>query len=76
MRTTLKITLISLMMLVFTSPVFAVGNHNVRWYVKKDGKYVKPHRQTNPNKTQRDNWSAKDSTNFTTGKKGTKKASH
>lgn len=56
-----------------TSNAYAVGTHSTRGYMKKDGSYVKPHRQTNPNKTERDNWSAKGNTNFSTGKKGTKK---
>ncbi len=48
------------------------GAHSVRGYVRKDGKYVAPHRQTNPNKTKRDNWSTKGNTNPDTGKPGTK----
>lgn len=49
------------------------GSHSVRGYTKKNGTYVKPHRQTNPNTTKRDNWSTKGNTNPATGKRGTKK---
>lgn len=48
------------------------GSHSVRGYVKKNGTYVAPHRQTNPNRTQRDNWSTKGNVNPYTGKPGTK----
>lgn len=57
-------------------PAYATGTHQTRSYVKKDGTYVKPHKQTNPNKTQRDNWGTKGNMNLSTGKKGTKKAQH
>ena len=50
------------------------GAHGVKGYVKKNGTYVKPHRQTNPNPTQRDNWSSKPNVNPDNGKKGTKEA--
>lgn len=50
------------------------GSHSVKGYVKKDGTYVQPHRATNPNYTQRDNWSSKPNVNPNTGKPGTKEA--
>lgn len=50
------------------------GSHAVRGHVKKDGTYVQPHRATNPNQTQRDNWSSKPNVNPYTGKPGTKDA--
>ena len=50
------------------------GSHSVKGHVKKDGTYVQPHRATNPNNTQRDNWSSKPNTNPYTGKPGTKEA--
>jgi hypothetical protein len=56
----------------FSLGVLATPSHNVRGYTKKDGTYVKGHRATNPNKTQRDNWSSKPNANPYTGKKGTK----
>lgn len=48
------------------------GNHSVRGHVKSDGTYVSPHYATNPNNTQRDNWSSKPNVNPYTGKEGVK----
>lgn len=48
------------------------GSHSVKGYTKSNGTYVAPHRQTNSNNTQRDNWSSKGNTNPDTGKAGTK----
>lgn len=48
------------------------GSHSVKGYTKKDGTYVAPHKQTNPNGTKRDNWSTKGNVNPYTGKPGTK----
>jgi len=51
----------------------ASGDSNsVRGYTKKDGTYVAPHQRTNPNGTQRDNWSSKPNYNPYTGKEGKK----
>jgi hypothetical protein len=50
------------------------GSHGVRGYVKKDGTYVAPHKKTNANGTQTDNWSSKPNMNPYTGKKGFKEA--
>jgi hypothetical protein len=66
-----KILLLNLL-LTLSFPVYSVGNHRVKGYTKKDGTYVQSHRQTNPNKTQRDNWSSKPNTNPYTGKDGTR----
>ena len=52
------------------------SSHQVSGQTTKNGAYVKPHRQTNPDKTQRNNWSTKGNVNPYTGKKGTKKATH
>jgi hypothetical protein len=68
----MKVALVFLLSVALSFPVFAVGNHSVRGYVKKNGMYVPPHRQTNPNRTQRDNWSSKGNTNPYTGKAGRK----
>ena len=63
---------------LMNSPVFAKkqssggGSHSVKGYVKKDGTYVQPHHSTNPNQTQRDNWSSKPNSNPYTGKPGRK----
>jgi len=62
------------------TPVFAKkqssggGSHSVKGHVKKNGTYVHPHRATNPNQTQRDNWSSKPNVNPYTSKPGTKEA--
>lgn len=71
---------IGLVLGLSNSPVFAKkqssggGSHSVKGHVKKDGTYVQPHRATNPNHTQRDNWSSKPNVNPNTGKPGTKEA--
>lgn len=57
--------------LLAASPV-ATAQTRVRGYTRKDGTVVQPHRRTNPNSTERDNWSSKPNTNPDTGKKGTK----
>ncbi len=48
------------------------GSHAVRGHVRKDGTYVQPHRVTNQNRTQRDNWSSKPNVNPYNGKPGSK----
>jgi hypothetical protein len=48
------------------------GSHRVSGYVTKNGTYVAPHMQTNPNSTRGDNWSTKGNTNPYTGQPGTK----
>lgn len=61
-----------LILLIFAVPVNATSSHRVRGYVKRNGTYVAPHRQTNSNRTQRDNWSSVPNTNPYTGKRGSK----
>lgn len=46
------------------------NHHYVKGYHRKDGTYVKGHYRTNPNSTNRDNYSTKPNTNPWTGKKG------
>ena len=58
--------------LVASSALLATPSHGVKGHIKKNGTYVAPQRQTNPNKTQRDNYSAKGNVNPYTGKVGTK----
>jgi hypothetical protein len=62
----------SLILITVSTSSFAVGSHRVRGYTKINGTYVPPHRQTNPNKTQRDNYSSRPNINPYTGKRGTK----
>ena len=54
----------------------AGASHSVNGYTKKNGTYVQPHKSTNPNQTQRDNWSSKPNVNPYNGRQGTKEASH
>lgn len=50
-----------------------VGNHYVRGYVRSDGKFVQPHRRTNPDRSFWNNWSSKGNVNPYTGRLGTKR---
>lgn len=51
-------------------------SHAVRGYTTKRGTYVAPHRQTNADHTQRNNYSTKNNVNPSNGKTGTKYATH
>jgi hypothetical protein len=78
----MKLLVVSMLIALglIATPVFAKrtgaggGSHAVKGHVKKDGTYVQPHHATNPNHTQRDNWSTKPNVNPYTGKTGTKEA--
>jgi len=48
------------------------GYHYVSPHATKNGTYVSPHYQTNPNDTKGDNWSTRGNVNPFTGKPGTK----
>ena len=52
------------------------SSHSVRGYTTKRGTYVAPHRQSNADHTQHNNWSTKGNTNPVTGRAGTKPATH
>ena len=52
------------------------SSHAVKGYTTKRGTYVAPHRQSNGDGTQRNNWSTKGNTNPSTGRAGTKTARH
>ena len=52
------------------------SSHAVRGYTKKNGTYVAPHRQTNPDHTQTNNYSTRGNVNPYTGKAGTRTATH
>src|SRR5262245_15268165 len=47
-------------------------SHTVRGYARKDGTYVAPHRQSNPDKNFNNNWSTNPNTNPYTGKQGSR----
>ena len=48
------------------------NSHGVQGYVTSSGTYVQPHQQTNPNSTQRDNYSTTGNVNPYTGVVGTR----
>jgi hypothetical protein len=50
------------------------SSHAVRGYTTQRGTHVAPHRQTNPDPTQRNNYSTKGNVNPWTGKAGTRNA--
>ncbi len=52
------------------------SSHSVRGYTTKRGTYVAPHRQTSSDHTQLNNYSTKGNYNSSTGKTGTKYATH
>lgn len=62
----------ALALAIAAGPALAKPSHAVKGYVKKNGTVVAPTRATDPNKTQRDNFSSKGNVNPTTGKEGTK----
>lgn len=58
------------LVLAWISPAYA-ASHRVGGYVKRNGAYVAPHRQTNPNRSRLDNYSTRGNVNPYTGKAGT-----
>jgi hypothetical protein len=58
------------LMLSFAGSCFA--SKQVNGYTKRDGTYVAPHHRSDPNRTQRDNYSSKPNVNPYNGKRGTK----
>jgi hypothetical protein len=58
-------------LLAFAGTTLAAGSHNVRGHVRKDGTYVQPHKQTNPDRSRTNNWSSQGNLNPYTGKEGT-----
>ncbi len=49
---------------------YAASSHSVKGYTKKDGTYVQPHKQTNPDQLRRNNYSSEGNFNPYTGKQG------
>ena len=76
----MKIKILSFLVLALSTAVVSAknssgssgGSHQIRGHVKKDGTYIPPHHATNPNNTQRDNWTSKPNVNPYTGKEGAK----
>lgn len=48
------------------------GSHTTRGYTTQSGTYVAPHRATNPNNTQMDNYGTRGNVNPYTGQIGTR----
>jgi hypothetical protein len=57
--------------LAVATPAFAQSSHYVRGHVTKNGTYVAPHYQTNPDSSVLNNWSTRGNYNPYTGKAGT-----
>ena len=66
------ILILAVLALSSLAPASNPPGHSVRSYVRRNGTYVAPSHATNPNRTQRDNYSARGNTNPYTGKTGTK----
>lgn len=62
----------ALILEAFAGGASNLNYHTVRGHTTKNGTYVAPHYQTNPNGTKTDNWSTKGNANPFTGKPGTK----
>lgn len=67
----LKKTCLVMGLMSLAVPAFAQSSHHVRGYTRRDGTYVAPHMQSNPNGTKLDNWSTRGNVNPYTGKRGT-----
>ena len=65
-------TVVLMVGLLLVMPSAYAADHAVRGHVTKKGTYVAPTRATNPNRTQRDNYSSKPNVNPHTGKQGTR----
>lgn len=63
-----KILLIGL--LLVAPSAFAASSHQVKGHTRKDGTYVQPHKQTNPDQRRSNNYSSEGNYNPTTGKQG------
>jgi hypothetical protein len=70
----LAITLVSVPAFAKKNADSVGGTHSVNGHFKKNGTYVQPHNATNPNQTQKDNWSSKPNVNPYNGKPGKKEA--
>ncbi|BAU37858.1 hypothetical protein APT_00776 [Acetobacter pasteurianus NBRC 101655] len=68
----MKRILVGLCTLTLPIHAEAVGSHYVHGYFRKNGTYVSPHYQTNPDGNPYNNWSTRGNINPYTGKLGTK----
>lgn len=60
-------------LIFIASHAVSAESHGVKGYAKKNGTYVQPHRQTNPDPKRANNYSSEGNVNPNTGKKGTKR---
>jgi hypothetical protein len=51
-------------------------SHSVRPYTRRDGRYISPHRRSNPNRDWQDNWSTRPNVNPYTGRGGSRITPH
>ena len=58
-------------LIALTAPAFAQESHYVQGYERRDGTYVAPHYQSNPDSTKLNNYSTQGNTNPYTGQPGT-----
>jgi hypothetical protein len=72
MRTIATVFALGLVPIALINAPLAASSHYVRGYTTKNGTYVMPHRQTDPNWTKFDYWSTKGNINPYTGKVGTR----
>ncbi len=70
----MKYTFFILFIILNFSSYSVFADVHVHGYYRKNGTYVQLHYRSDPNCTEKDNWSTKGNINPHTGKKGTKKA--
>ena len=65
---------ILLLGLLLAAPLaFFANSHGVKGHTLKDGTYVQPHKQTNPDQRRSNNYSSEGNYNPSTGKQGTQR---
>lgn len=66
----IRIVLVVAVALSMFASTVAMATENVSGYHRKSGKYVQPHKRSNPDKQRYNNYSSKGNSNPYTGKKG------
>ena len=70
-QTSVRLSIVFLLASLATQmQAFAASSHSVHGHFKKDGTFVQPHRQTDPNQSKLDNWGSKGNVNPYSGKAG------
>lgn len=67
----MKKLIIAALALSIAGPALAQSRHRVEGYTRRDGTYVAPHYQTNPDSSRTNNWSSQGNYNPYTGRAGT-----